>query len=74
MATVRCEVHGAPKSKKHKWISVEPVGYPNDAVICSTRNCSKSGLVWLHEDDKMLYDAGQRMINTWGSTVTLKVK
>ena len=52
MAMVCCVHHGAPMGVRHDYVmSVEPVGYPNPAVLCCRRGCHEPGLVWLNEED-----------------------
>ena len=44
MAMVCCEEHGAPVGREHDYVmSVEPIGYPNPAVLCCRRNCLSQG-------------------------------
>ena len=74
MAIVRCENCGAPKGVTHQYVaSVKPLGYPNRAVLCCRRGCHKAGLVWLNEEDKANYDAGEREIVIWGQSVKIQV-
>ena len=61
MAMVLCENCGPPTRAVHQFLnSVEPVGYPNKAVICCRRGCSEPGLVCLNEIDEACYDKGER--------------
>lgn len=74
MAMVCCEYHGAPRGIRHRYVvSIEPVGYPNEAVLCCRRGCGRPGLVWLNEEDKSSYDAGEREIVIWGQSVKVRV-
>jgi hypothetical protein len=74
MAQVRCESCGAPKGIKHRFVaSVEPVAYPNKAVLCCRRDCQNPGLVWLNEVDKANYDAGERAMVIWGQSIKIRV-
>lgn len=56
MALVRCEAC-AKLSRKPYGQSVEPVGYPNGAVICGTAHCEHPGLVWLWGTELIDYRA-----------------
>ena len=58
MALVRCECHDPDPEKTHYdyVMKVEPIGYPNDAVICGRRNCRKRGLVWLSKEEASAYN------------------
>ena len=63
-----------PVGRRHNYvIGVEPVGYPNPAILCCRRNCSEPGLVWLNERDMVNYDAGERAIVIWGQSVKVQV-
>jgi len=74
MAMVCCAKHGAPVGRGHDYVmSVEPVGYPNLAVLCCRRSCHEPGLVRLNEEDKANYDAGERAIIIWGQSVKVQV-
>lgn len=74
MAMVYCEKHGPPRGIKHRYMaSVQPLGYPNQAVLCCRRGCHKPGLVWLNEEDKANYDAREREIVIWGQSVKIRV-
>ena len=74
MAMVCCVRHGAPMGVRHDYtMSVEPVGYPNPAVLCCRRSCHKPGLVWLNEEDMLNYHTGKRAIVIWGQSVKVRV-
>jgi len=74
MAMVCCEYHGAPRGVRHHYpAAVKPLGYPNGAVLCCRGGCENAGLVWLNEEDKTNYDAGERAIVIWGMSVKVKV-
>jgi len=74
MAMIRCADCGAPRGVRYQYVaSVKPLGYPNAAILCCRRGCYKPGLVWLNEEDKANYDAGEREIVIWGQSVKVKV-
>lgn len=74
MAMVCCHQCGAPRGVTHWYVaSVEPLGYPNKAILCCRRRCNNPGLVWLNEVDKTNYDAGERAIVIWGQSVKVRV-
>ena len=74
MAMVCCEKCGAPVGVRHRYVAgVKPLEYPDEAVLCCRRNCHLPGLVWLNEEDKANYDAGEREIVIWGQCVKIKV-
>ena len=74
MAMVCCEHCGAPRGVRHQYVfNVRPLGYPNGAILCCRRGCHNAGVVWLNEEDKANYDAGEREIVIWGQSVKVKV-
>lgn len=74
MAMLCCTHHGAPVGVRHDYgMSVEPVGYPNPAVLCCRRGCHEPGLVWLNKRDMFDYHAGQRDIIIWGQSIKVRV-
>ena len=77
MALVRCEQHSKPKPKgktKEYIKSVEPVGYPDTALICGIKDCSNPGLVWLVAHEWEEYKSGERIFKPDSATSKFKVK
>jgi hypothetical protein len=74
MALVRCEECRVRRNSKKYIKTVEPVGYPDTALICGTVGCSKPGLVWLTDDESKEYKSGQRIFAPQSSTAKFKVK
>lgn len=75
MAMVCCEECGAPVGRRHRYAtSVRPIGYPDRAIVCYRRDCHKPGLVWLNEEDRASYNAGEREIVIWGQSVKIRVE
>ena len=75
MALVRCEQCGMPKGRTRKYIrSVEPVGYPDTALICGIAGCTNHGLVWLEAHEWEEYQSGQRIFRPPSASVKFKVK
>ena len=74
MALVRCESHGRPEGRTQTYVkAVRPVGYPDTAAICGAKDCNRSGLVWLNEDEKNAYDRGERVFSVPTAAVKIKV-
>ena len=74
MALVRCKECGVRKNPEKYIKSVEPVGYPDTALICGIAGCSNPGLVWLEDDELKEYHSGQRIFEPQSSTAKFKVK
>jgi hypothetical protein len=68
MALCRCDACGVDesKSKKDYVAFVNPVGYPNTAMICGKTNCTNPAKVWLDEGEFADYQNGVRIFR--GST------
>jgi len=63
MTIVMCDKCGPPRGRIHRYErSVQPLGHPSSAVICSKANCGNPGLVWLNEIDANTYVQGERDI------------
>ena len=74
MALVRCKQCGPPKGRTRTYVaSVQPLRYPETAVICGRAGCERPGLVWLDEEDKAKYDQGQRIVSVPNAAVKIKV-
>jgi hypothetical protein len=66
MAIARCETCGKPRANKppeYAAVAYKPLGYPDTALVCGTKGCEKNAQVWLKEDEKRLYDHGQRVFD-----------
>ena len=76
MAIIRCkEKHGDPIGRKRKYVEgVEPLNYPNTAVICGLPNCNNIGIVWLEKDEYDAYLSGERIFQPIGHSVKVRVK
>jgi hypothetical protein len=66
MALVRCKECGVqPAGRGHyprTYIrSVEPVGYPETALVCGKPSCNHPGLIWLEHVEVQDYDRGERL-------------
>jgi len=74
MALVRCEKHGYPKGRTTDYVrSVEPVGYPDTAVVCGLKGCDHPGLVWLTQEEDAAYAVGRRIFQLPTYAVKIKV-
>ena len=50
------------------------MGYPNAALLCYVRHCSKPALIWLDEVAASAYEHGERHFVLMGSAVRAKVQ
>jgi hypothetical protein len=75
MAIVRCEKHPVhQKLCKHKYAAIiPPVGYPQTAAICGSKNCLNPGKVWLRDDELELFEQGQCYFNVNTQSVKIQV-
>lgn len=62
MALVRClDRHSPPAGRRHRYVcSVQPVGYPNTALICGIPDCNNPGVIWHDQNEKEKYKNGER--------------
>ena len=66
MALVRCKQCGVQKPgsgqyTRHYVGSVQPVGYPNTALVCGRPTCDRPGIIWLESSEEQEYQSGQRV-------------
>jgi hypothetical protein len=72
MAIMRCNNH-KPKGRTRSYVvTVEPIGYPDTALICGSAECKEPGLIWLEAHEKTAYDRGERIFKSF--TETMKVR
>ena len=61
MAIARC-VQCWPPGPGHRYaLAVEPVGYPDTALICGTSGCQLPALLWLRASEAIEYHGGRRI-------------
>ena len=76
MAIVRCQDH--PPRTTNYAIAVEPVGYPETALICGREEeHRKTGWVYLLPNEYTEFQDGKRVFGLWGpnsSSTTAKVR
>lgn len=73
MAVVRCDTC-ARKVRRPHGRPLEPIGYPNLAVICGMPHCSNPGLVWVWGRDLVDYRANGRTCFAISKDVKVQVK
>ena len=75
MALARCKECGKPQGKTRKYIrTVEPVGYPDSALICGKKGCANPALIWLEAYEWTEYRFGQTIFGPPSSSAKFKVK
>ncbi len=72
MAIMRCEAH-QPKGRTRDYVAaVQPVGYPQTALIYGVTTCEAPALIWLEASEKAAYEKGERVFRSF--TDTMKVR
>ena len=72
MAIMRCKTH-IPEGRKRNYVaSVEPVGYPDTALVCGSTSCKAPAFIWLEDHEKETYDRGERIFKAF--TDSMKVR
>jgi hypothetical protein len=72
MAIMRCRAH-APHGRAREYVAaVEPVGFPNSALVCGSKHCKEPAFIWLEGAEKVDYDSGVRVFRCF--TDTMKVR
>jgi hypothetical protein len=68
MVVIRCANH-PPKGRTKTYVrSLEPVGHPDSALVCGSKYCDASGLIWLEESEAEAYDRGKRIFDAFVSS------
>ena len=65
MAVVRCAVHKPNGRTRNYVVHVEPIGFPDTALVCGGKHCSSPGYIWLDEGDKADYERGERIFEAF---------
>jgi hypothetical protein len=73
MAIMRCRDH-SPRGRTREYVaSVEPVGYPETALVCGSASCNAPAFIMLEADEKAAYDGGQRIFRAFSGSM-MKVR
>lgn len=68
MAVIRCAIH-PPKGRTRVYVRpVEPVSHPDSALVCGSKSCDESGLIWLEDHEAEDYDKGRRVFDAFVSS------
>jgi hypothetical protein len=74
MSIMRCKDH-APRRATRDYVGVvEPVGYPETALVCGSKHCRAPALIWLERHEKADYDAGERVFEAFTATMKVRAK
>jgi hypothetical protein len=72
MAIMRCIAHSPKKAQRDYVAAVEPVGYPETALICGLTSCENPAFIWLEDHEKLASDRGGRIFKAF--TPSMKVR
>ena len=72
MAIMRCKAHTRKRAERNYIAAVEPLGYPNTALMCGSTACESPAFIWLEQHEKAAFDRGQRIFKSF--TATMKVR
>jgi hypothetical protein len=65
MAIMRCRAHAPHGITRDYVAAVEPVGYPNSALVCGSKQCEAPAYIWLEAVEKVDYDGGARVFQSF---------
>lgn len=77
MAIARCEQCGRPRAHKPPEYGNRPylpVGYPNSGIICGSRHCENTAVIWLKVDEEQSYTTGQRVFDIRTDSAKIQVQ
>lgn len=74
MASVRCRKH-VPHSRLNPYCkTVDPIGYPDGALICSKTGCDEPGLLYLNKQEVEQFSSGVRTFFIGGTRTRVRAK
>ena len=74
MSIVRCRDLPPKRSIRDYVTAVEPVGYPNTALVCGSSYCEEPAFIWLEAQEKEQFDSGTRIFPAFTSTMKVRAK
>lgn len=74
MAIMRCPAHSPKRTTRDYAGSVEPVGYPDTALVCGSARCMEPALIWLERHEMERFDAGERVFAAFTQSMKVKAK
>ena len=73
MALMRCDDH-APTGRDEPYVRrVQPMGWPDTALVCGQGDCKTAALIWLKQAEADAYVKGRRIFKLPNNAAT-KVK
>jgi hypothetical protein len=74
MAIMRCDAH-EPKGRTRTYAGhVDPVGFPDTALVCGATGCTAPALIWLETEEKFAYDRGERVFNAFTDSMKVRAR
>lgn len=77
MAIVRCKVCGINRDRAKAIYHIKPfrpINHPDSGLICGTKDCRNTGLVWLTENEVIMFKKGERIFAPATNTVKFMVE
>lgn len=74
MAIMRCREHAPKRTKREYAGAVEPVGFPDTALVCGSVHCRNSALIWLELHERERFDAGERIFEAFTASMKVRAK
>lgn len=74
MAIMRCPIHVPKRTTRQYAGAVEPVGYPETAVICGSKHCREPALIWLETHEMDQHRRGERIFQAFTSSMKVCAK
>ena len=74
MSIMRCRDHAPKRTTRDYAGAVEPVGFPETALVCGSKHCRGPALIWLERHEQADYDTGERVFKAFTSTMKVRAK
>ena len=74
MAIMRCKAHTPTRTTRDYTGSVEPLGFPDTALICGSKHCTEPALIWLEREEFAEYQRGGRIFEAFTSSMKVRAQ
>lgn len=74
MAIMRCPKHAPKRTTRAYSGAVEPLGYPDTALVCGSVHCREPALIWLEVSEREEFDRGERVFRAFTASMKVRAK
>jgi hypothetical protein len=74
VAIMRCQEHPPKRTTRRYAGAVEPIGYPETAVVCGSAHCRAAALIWLEQHEMAEFMNGERVFKAFTPSMKVRAK